>query len=641
MCGITAILSAEKPVLETALLQSMEQLSHRGPDAKRHWIAPDRHVGLAHTRLSVMDLATGDQPLANEDSRIHAVVNGEFYGFESIRSEMQQKGHLFKTCSDSEILLHLYEEYGVQCLHQLRGEFAFVLWDDKNKVLFAARDRFGIKPLHYTFFDNTLYIASEAKALFAAGVPAHWDHATVFATNAFHLRSGERTFFKNVFQIPPGHYLLVQGGHHRFVRYWDFDYPLETELPLHNSEKEYIQQFKDKLGEAIRVRLRSDVPVGCYLSGGIDSCCILGAAAEIHGRSLSAFTLGFDQAEYDETAIAREMAMLVGVELNLITVTQTQLAEHFSDTIWHSESLLSNTHAVAKFLLSQAVREAGYKVVLTGEGSDEILAGYATFRQDLLLHNRLGEDAQAVESHMQQLRESNRIIGGVLLSDRHSVKMDSVARILGHCPTAMATGVGRGNQFKSLFAKDFYEAFHEQDPLRLFLDTLDCQDQLKGRDPVNQSLYLWSKSMLPGYVLSNLGDRMEMAHSIEGRVPFLDHPLVEFVKTLPVSMKIKGVTEKYILREAMRPYVTETVYQRQKHPFLAPPVSGTLHKPMNALLQDTLRSKRFAAVPFYDQANVVALLDTLPHLPPETLPVMDTIFMEMLSACVLQERFGL
>lgn len=641
MCGITAMFSMEKEISEVALKKSMERLFHRGPDAQRYWISPDKQIGLTHARLGIIDLKTGNQPLVNEDGRIRAVVNGEFYEYLRIRQDLEKIGHQFKTRSDSEILIHLYEEYGAHALQYLRGEFAFIIWDDKNKLLFAARDRFGIKPLHYTFSDGILYLASEAKALFAAGVRASWDCETVFTSHIFQFQSQERTFFKNIFQIPPGHYLLAQKNHHKFVKYWDFDYPRATDIPTQYDEQEYIEQFRNKLREAIQVRLQSDVPLSCYLSGGIDSCSILGATAELYPHPLNAFTLGFEESEYDETAIAKEMASLVGTPFNLISVKQKDLAENFKDAIWHGESLLFNTHAVAKFLLSRAVNKAGYKVVLTGEGSDEILAGYPAFRQDLLLQNNQAQNPETIDEMLKQLRENNRITSGLLIPDNQPAKADSVERILGYTPSIVEAAIGLGNKFKSFLSEDFYNLFKEQDALRIFLDTLSVQRQLKGRDRVNQSLYLWSKSMLPGYILVNLGDRMEMAHSVEGRVPFLDHHLIEFVKTIPISLKIKGITEKYILREAMRPYLTDTVYKHQKHPFLAPPACKTLDKSMKELLQDTLRSQSFASLPFYDQTKVIATLDQSPYFSDSVHPAMDAIFVKMLSTCVLQEQFGL
>src|SRR4029077_13594103 len=301
---------------------------------------------------------------------LHIIVNGEFYDFERQRRELEMRGHRFRTRSDSEIALHLYEEFGAHCLSHLRGEFAFVVWDSANQFFFAARDRFGIKPLHYAFVGDTLYAASEAKALFAAGVPARWDRESFFQYANSGLSSPNRTFFEGVFQVPPGHYLIATTNSFQILRYWDFDYPRAPDLARPLSDAAYIEQFRETLNEAVRIRMRADVPVGCYLSGGLDSCSVLGMAATHTSAPIQAFTLTFDQKDYDEGKIAEQMAARAGAKFCPIPIKQSDIADHLADALWHSETLFINGHGVSKFLLSRAVNAAGYKVVFTGEGSD-------------------------------------------------------------------------------------------------------------------------------------------------------------------------------------------------------------------------------------------------------------------------------
>ena len=391
MCGIVAVYSRREPVSPAKLERATKSLYHRGPDGQRQWISRDNRVGLGHARLSIIDLATGDQPIASEDNRTHLVANGEFYEYEAIQRELEGRGHRLRTRSDSEIALHLYEEVGPQCLHRLRGEFAFVIWDEKQQSLFAARDRFGIKPLFYAWHNNTLYLASEVKALFAAGVPARWDEESVYQSFTFGGHQ-MRTLYDGVYLVPPGHYLIATGKHFQITRYWDFNYPAASDSAPKRSDADYAAEFRHDLEEAVRIRLRADVPVGVYLSGGLDSCAVLGLAARHHPDPIRAFTLTFDDVAYDEGPIAREMAALAGAEFNPIPINQNDLAENFADAILQSETFCVNAHGVAKFLLSKAVRDAGYKVVITGEGSDEILGGYAHFRRDMLLYNREGQD---------------------------------------------------------------------------------------------------------------------------------------------------------------------------------------------------------------------------------------------------------
>jgi asparagine synthase (glutamine-hydrolysing) len=641
MCGIAAFFSNGKRLSAAPLKRATKALHHRGPDSHGVWLSPNHAVGLGHARLSIIDLSTGEQPIANEDERIQIVVNGEFYDFERQRTELERRGHRFRTGSDSEIALHLYEEFGAHCMQHLRGEFAFVLWDEANQTLFAARDRFGIKPLYYAVHQDVLYLASEIKALFAAGVPARWDHE-YFYQHATGPAMSDRTLFQGVHQLPPGHYLTATSGGMRILRYWELSYPPATALAADpRSERACIEEFAAVFEEAVRLRMRADVPVGCYLSGGLDSCAVLGFAARLSNSPIEAFTLTFDQAAYDEGEIAREMAARAGANFHPIPIKQSDIADHFADAIWHSETLFSNGHGVSKYLLSRAVRNAGYKVVYTGEGSDEIFGGYVHFRTDMLQHNSQGQDPAVVQKLLEQLETANAVSRGLLMPACESGSLASVERLLGFVPGCLKVFAAQGQQRETLFDPDFKARFAGRDSTRLFLDGLDVTGVLNGRDPLNKSLFVWAKSFLPNYILNLLGDRMEMAHSIEGRVPFLDHHVVQCVGRAPVSLKIRGMTEKYLLREAAKPLITETVYRRQKHPFLSPPVTTVPTERFHQMLQDTLRGPVLASLPFYDQSKVTALLDQLPGMSDSDRVGWDPVLMSVLSACVLHERFGL
>ena len=640
MCGIVALFSRGRQVSEAMLKRATASLHHRGPDGQRQWLSADGRVGLGHARLSIIDLDTGDQPIASEDGRSQIVVNGEFYGYEPIRRELEQSGHRLRTRSDSEIALHLYQDVGAQCLHKLRGEFAFVIWDERHRTLFAARDRFGIKPLFYAFHDQTLYLASEAKALFAAGLPARWDAESVWHAVGF---SGHqtRTLFDGIFQVPPGHYLLAGDQEFRLIRYWDFDYPTTGQSTPQRSDADYAAQLRQVLEESVRLRLRADVPVACYLSGGLDSCTVLGLAAKHHPEPLRAFTLTFDHADYDEESQAQEMAARAGAQFYPIPIRQDDLADHFADAITQSETLCVNAHGVAKYLMSRAARNAGYKVVLTGEGADEILGGYAHFRRDMLLNDTVGQDPATVAARLEELERTNSVSRGLLLPEGKVTPIDAVKRLLGYVPSWMETLAAHSLRMRSLWSGEFLEKFGGIEPYQALLGELDVRGQLSGRGAVHQSLYLWSKTVLPRYILAMLGDRMEMAHSIEGRVPFLDHHVVELVRSQPVTVKIRGMTEKYVLREAARDLITESVYHRQKQPFLSPPTTLNPQGKLSALVQDELRGATFGAIPFFDQRKVIALLDGLKTMDAAAHHTIDPILMWLTSACVLQHRFKL
>ena len=640
MCGIVGIFSRAEPVDPEALTRATRALEHRGPDGQRQWVAGDGLVGLGHARLSIIDLVTGDQPIASEDEQTRIIVNGEFYGFEAIQRELESRGHRLRTRSDSEVALHLFEEVGVQCVHRLRGEFALILWDARRRLLFAARDRFGIKPLFYAWHRNALYIASEVKALFAAGVPARWDEESVYQSVGFGGHQ-VRTLFDGVHQLPPAHHMIVTGRHMQVAPYWDFDYPPANQTLPNRSDAEYAGDFRHALEEAVRIRLRADVPVGVYLSGGLDSCAVLGLAARHHPEPIKAFTLTFDQAEYDEGPIAREMASRANAEYHPIPITQRDLADNFADAIAQTETLCVNAHGVAKFLLSREVRRAGYKVVITGEGSDEVLGGYPHFRRDMLLYNREGQDPAAVTELLQWLDQHNTVSRGLLLPDGEIGDLDRVRRTLGYVPSWMETFSSRAVKMRPLLSRYLVDRYGMTDGAWPILDDVDVRGQLSGRDPLHQSLYLWSKTVLCGYILTMLGDRMEMAHSIEGRVPFLDHHVVEVIASQPVNQKIRGMTEKFVLREAVRDVITDTVYRRQKHPFLSPP--ATLHPDgtFDRYVQDTLRGPTLAAMPFFDRNAVVALLDRLPEMDTGARVANDQVLMLIVSLCALQERYAL
>lgn len=640
MCGIVGIFSPGEEISESALRKGTERLNHRGPDGRRYWIAPHRQVGLGHTRLSIIDLQTGEQPITDESGRLSLVVNGEFYDFENIRSELQRRGHRFKTGSDSEIALHLYKEWGTQCLQHLRGEFSFILWDEDNETLFAGRDCFGIKPLYYATVGNKVYLASEVKALFAAGIRAAWDQESFFQ-DSFGAMLPHRTLFQGVYQVPPGHYLLIDRHQTRVLRYWDFHYPRMDASPSQLSEAEYIERLRHALNEAVRLRLRADVPVGCYLSGGLDSSTVLGLAAAQSSEPIHTFTTTFNHPLYNEGEIARETASHFGAKANIIKISQADIADNFSDAIWHAEMTIDNASSVSKYLLSRAVRDAGYKVMLTGEGSDEIFAGYIDLRRDMLLYNSQGLEPAMVQIQLDNLRKGNVASSGYLISQEHIKTSESVKRLLGFVPTWIETWIEFGQNMNTLYTSEFRDKTSHRDPYRTFFNSLDVEGQLMGREPVHQSLYFHSKTELLHSTLMSYGDKVDMAHSVEGRLPFLDRKVVELVCQMPVSLKIRGMTEKYVLREAAKTILPDTIYRRPKHPHMAPPPGLKPDELFHQLMQDTMRGEVMESLPFFDRSKIIHLLDKMPQMSEVQRISMDVLLMKILSACFIHERFEL
>lgn len=635
MCGIVAVFSPDGSVKPEPIKRATQALNHRGPDGQGLWISPDNKVGLGHARLSIIDLEMGRQPIANEDESLHLVVNGEFYDHDRIRRDLAARGHHLATSSDSEIALHLYEDLGTALMEELRGEFAFILWDRRNQVLIAARDRFGIKPLYYAWHQGSLYLASEAKALFAAGVPAAWDHES-FHQKIFTNLENDRSMFRGVRQVPPGHLMLTTAWGSKMVPYWDQDYPLESELQTGRSESDVVTQMHDQLVEATRLRMRADVPVGCYLSGGLDSCALLGIASTLHSKPIEAFTIAFEEEDFDEGPIAEEMAKKAGANFHPFLMSADLRADNFADAIWYSEDPHGNGNTVAKYLLSERVRDYGFKVVLTGEGSDEIFGGYPMFRQDMVRFHSEGS-ADAKDSDMQAIRARNQVASFMVGGDQQP-DIAAAEGALGFTPSFLKAFVGRASLFSPLLSKEFSREFEGRDPNRVFLNGIDLR-AVRGRQNISQSLYLWTKSMLPDVLLNHLGDRMEMAHSIEGRTPFLDHHLVAAVNRMPIEMKIRGITEKYVLREAARPYLTQTVYERQKHPFISPPATSGR---FGQMLRDTLWSKALDDIPFFDATTVRTAFDGLAKIEdPALRQGLAFVLTSISSACILHDRFGL
>jgi asparagine synthase (glutamine-hydrolysing) len=633
MCGVIAKYAPGGNVSPQDLTAAVKALNHRGPDANGLWISPSGEAGLAHARLSIIGLNNGAQPIATDDGQIQIVVNGELYDFERIREELKSRGHKFSTESDSEIALHLYREYGVECLQHLRGEFAIIIWDERAKRLFAARDRFGIKPLVYAHYNGQLLLASEAKALFAMGLPSAWDDESFFQASNMQYTLPDRTLFAHVRQLEPGKYLLAHDNNVQTFTYWDLNYS-RSELVSKLSEQEMIEGCRHQLKEAVRLRMRADIPVCAHLSGGLDSSAVVALAMQVTNNPVQCFSVSFEEETYDERALAEEMAKKAGADFHPVKVSQSDLISHLSDAVYYSEGLAVNGHLTAKYILNKEIARNGYKVALTGEGSDEVLAGYAHLRSDLF-------KTDGREHLIADLHASNKASQGIMLMHGQSLALKAVEDKLGYVPGFLEAKGSLGHKMCGLLTDDFTARFKTYDAYDRFLSSFDVEGQLSKRNHVYQSLYLWTKSALANYILKTLGDGMEMANSVEGRLPFLDHYFFEYIRDLPLSMKINGTTEKYILKEAMQPFITKAIYERQKHPFVAPPVSAFATESAKQLLNDSLRSQSFARVPFFDQKKVVSLLENLPKLSEGERAALDPVFMMIVSASCIQDRFKL
>lgn len=618
MCGILAILG--KGVQRESLERGLETLENRGPDHQAIW--HQGKVGLAHARLSVIDLEGGSQPLHTSDGRLSLVANGEFYEHERHLQLLRARGHDVQTRSDSEIVLHFYREMGVRCLRLLRGEFAFCLWEADKRRLFAARDRFGIKPLFYSEYQGRLYLGSEAKALWAAGVPAKWDHQGVF--QSLHLcRHQDTTLFSGIKQLPPGHYLLADERGVVVKRYWDQNYTRGT-LDLHPFEA--VGEIERRVAESVRIRTRSDVKLACYLSGGVDSSSVLALAQKYSPTPVAAFCVAFEHRDYDESRVAREMAESVSAEFFEVRVSAQDMADAFVPTVLAGENLVYNGHAPARWLLSRALNREGYKVALGGEGADEVFAGYHFSQRALTSRS---SPFALLKKLFRPSTESDRLLGEV------SVSLKWAVRLLGLPKDVVDYLSEKFLSARGLIAPAFLKQFQEIDPYREFLSQFQW-GKLWRAEPVKQVLYVWMHSAFLNYVLA--AERLDMSHAVELRLPFLDHHLFEFAKDFPASLLFHEGQNKYLLRQAVAPYVTKAVLNGAKKPFLAPPSTET---PFHKTLKDLATAPELESVPFLERSRVLNFVDALEKMPPQQSSAYDPLLSYLASIVVLQSNFRL
>jgi asparagine synthase (glutamine-hydrolysing) len=637
MCGIFAA-ATRRDIGAERVNAALKVLHHRGPDGTGTWISNDRRWTLGHTRLSIIGLTNGDQPLTSADNTVHMVVNGEFYGYRAIRDRLRVAGCKFTTESDSEIALHLYQQRGMQAMQQLRGEFAIVIADERERVMIAVRDRFGIKPLFYSVANGEVFFASEIKALLALGVPAKWHAEGVYGGIG---QSHELTQFAGINAVPPGCYAIAKAGEVRIYPYWDWEFPTAEQMQRDTrSEAEVVQEFRTALQDSVRERLVADVEVACYLSGGIDSCAVLGLAQREMNRPIRAFTLTFDNPLHNEGDIAAAQAKHVGSSYHPIPITGREIADAYADAIWHAETPMFNGHGVAKYLLSRAVRDAGIKVVFTGEGSDEMLGGYPYYRADAVNNNPALTQADKT-ALIDQMFGSNRATRALMMPERSSSPLvAAVQNRLGWLPASLNVSITNINTMAAFFRHEQLSKLQGLNPISAAMDRLPLAMRIEGRDHLNQVLYIGSKTVMPNFILTYLGDRMEMAHSIEGRVPFLDHIVAETAARVPVNMKVKGIREKHVLREATKDVLIPEVYDRQKHPFTSPPAHDK-NDPMMAFYRDTFASRAAKDQPIYDMAKATVALEQLLSCPDDQRIAVEGAIQRIVGVIIMQEKFAM
>jgi asparagine synthase (glutamine-hydrolysing) len=561
MCGIAGIVRRLPTGVSVDSLGRMAaSIRHRGPDGYGFYVG--QRVGFAHVRLSVVDIAGGAQPLTNEDGQVVVTYNGEIYNHPELRRELEEKGHVFRTRCDTEVLVHGYEEWGVNLLDRLNGQFAFAIYDRNTETVFIARDRFGVRPLFYAQRRGALYFGSEIKAILASGeVEASLDRRGLDETFTFWAPRPPRTAFAGIASLEPGTYGILKDGALWLHRYYELDYPEAGAEPV-----DVVEQLDELMLRSVGMRMRADVPVGAYVSGGLDSSITASLAASASPHTLRSFSITFEDPRFDESDFQREVAADVGSIHAIAAISQGRIAESFPEVLWHTETPLLRTAPVPMYHVAKLTRDSGIKVVLTGEGADELFLGYDLFKEVSVRRFCLRQPAS---------------LGRQRLLDRLY-------------PELMAQG--RGGEFWRRF---FLEAGAPGDPLfshlprfllsarakefyapefKSGLGEIDVLGELRGSLPVryfgwsslNQAAYLEMTTLLSPYLLSSQGDRMAMAHGVEGRFPFLDHRLFEFAAALPTGSRLRGLREKEILRRWASRILPPRIKERRKKPYRAP-----------------------------------------------------------------------
>jgi asparagine synthase (glutamine-hydrolysing) len=567
MCGIAGILSfgTGKPNHED-LLRMIDIQRHRGPDGQG--LYQDGPIGFAHARLSIIDPEGGDQPMQFREAGLTITFNGEIFNYVELREELIARGHRFFSRSDTEVILHLFQEYGPAGIERMNGQWAFALWDSHRQSLFLSRDRAGIRPLFYTVRDGFFAFASEAKALLTLPfVPHRMDPFALAETFVFWHPLPPRSIFDGISILSPGHNLFIGIGNPapRVERYWKIDYTPDDHP---HADERYIDELRNLLDDAARIMLRADVPVGAYLSGGLDSSVTAALIREEMPSALKTFSVTFSDSRFDESLYQRDVAAFLETENNTIFCQDGDIGRLFPKVVWHAEQPILRTAPAPLYLLSQLVRDSGFKVVLTGEGADEVLGGYDIFKEAKVryfwsrhpestmrprLLKRLYPYMDVIQSQpVEYLKAFFQISPEALRSPFFS-----------HLPRWQL-----GIDNLRFLSDEVKTTLHDWDPLEELKSRLP--QEFESWDWLSRAQYLEFAFLMPGYILSAQGDRMALAHSVESRFPFLDHRVIEFGAKLPLKLRINGLSEKYALRRAVRGLIPDSIIKRTKQPYRAP-----------------------------------------------------------------------
>jgi asparagine synthase (glutamine-hydrolysing) len=576
MCGIAGKFNFDptRPIDREHLVAMTTAVTHRGPDADGFYVGAG--IGLGHRRLSIIDLATGDQPLANEDQTIWVVFNGEIYNFADIRVDLERAGHRFRTHSDTEVIVHAYEEWGARAVERFRGMFAFALWDEPRRRLVLVRDRVGIKPLYYSVTASGVTFGSEIKSIVEdPEVPRDWSGEALDAYLALQYVPCPRTMYRDVWKLPPGHVLVAEDGRVSIRKYWDLTFTGDGDV---SREEEYLERLDALVTEAVRLRLLADVPLGAFLSGGIDSSAVVAAMVETSSSPVVTTSVGFDEQAFNELDYARTVARHLDCEA-YEEIVKPDIVDLLPKLAWHFDEPFADSSAVPTYYVSAAARRH-VTVALSGDGGDELWAGYARHRVErweATARRWLGQSGGRLAGRL-AARLPLTVKGARSL--RHLALSPADA-----CAHKHAYGLFESDTRQSLYAGDFARDIRDADP---FAGFRTAYDSCPSADPLDRALYVDVKTYLVDDILMKV-DKMSMAVSLEARVPLLDHKLLEFAATVPTGLKLKNGRTKYLLRRMLERRIPKSLVDRPKHGFEAPTgewLRGPLAPMVDALLLD-------------------------------------------------------
>ncbi|MBN2611594.1 MAG: asparagine synthase (glutamine-hydrolyzing) [Bacteroidales bacterium] len=577
MCGIAGIYSQTPLPDDTGALlgRMLARIRYRGPDESGIYI--NRHLAFGNVRLSIIDIQTGQQPMASADGKYRIVFNGEIFNYIELRKELVKLGYQFKTESDTEVLLYAYIHFGASCLEMLNGQFVFAVWNNETEELFIARDRHGIRPLFYTWKGNNFVFGSEIKTLFEhPDVSAAIEISSLSEIFTFWTTITPKTVFKGIYELSPASYLKIKSGQMIIRSYWSLKFPEDEHQYFKGSFADAVVELERLLEDAVRMRLRADVPVAAYLSGGLDSSATTALIKKVMPETLQTFSIGFEDKEFDETSYQQKVADFLKTKHTAYTCTREDIGACFPQVVWHTETPILRTAPVPMFCLSQKVRENNIKVVITGEGADEMLAGYDIFKEAIIREFWSREPGsklrpllfQKLYPYLEQFQGKNMNV--LKLFFGHQLQ-DTNAPFYSHILRWKNTA-----NIHNLFSEDIRELLKKHDGQKEVSDMLP--KGFGNYDLLGKSQWLESVIFMSGYLLSSQGDRMAMANSVEGRYPFLDYRVVEFAATLPPAFKMRGLNEKYILKKMMHNRLPKEVLNRPKQAYRSPIAGSFLSK---------------------------------------------------------------